>query len=252
MDRIQIPDEKFDFSKLFLGQPNGMQGGAYFTKMFYNDDPLYIQTPKCLSRQGIVTTGKKSYIDLMYTINDNRFVEWLENLESEAVKLIYEKKNLWFNNELEMDDIQTSFNSPIRPYKGGKNYLVRVNIMPSKITNVQTCSVFDENEQQVSLDYIKSEHMMIPIIEFLGIKFTSRSFQIEIALKQVLIIPNKPLFQSCMIRKNVINMEDRKESKETLGKEEEENTYNRERELNKLYENKEQVFPMEDENEKEV
>jgi hypothetical protein len=39
------------------------------------------------------------------------------------------------------------------------------------------------------------------VLEFQGIKFTSRSFQLEVALKQVLLVSNVPIFQSCVIRK---------------------------------------------------
>jgi hypothetical protein len=42
---------------------------------------------------------------------------------------------------------------------------------------------------------------MYTVLEFQGIKFTSRSFQLEVALKQVLLVSNVPIFQSCVIRK---------------------------------------------------
>ena len=36
MDNIIEPNETFDFSKLSLAHPSGIQGGAYFTKIEYN------------------------------------------------------------------------------------------------------------------------------------------------------------------------------------------------------------------------
>jgi hypothetical protein len=64
------------------------------------------------------------------------------------------------------------------------------------------CKVFDERKSVVSPDYIKAEHTIISIIEFQGIKFTSRSFQIELLLRQVLVIPDIPLFETCVIQAN--------------------------------------------------
>jgi hypothetical protein len=61
--------------------------------------------------------------------------------------------------------------------------------------------VFDENERPVSVEHIKAENQMYAVLEFQGIKFTSRSFQFEVALKQVLLVSNVPIFQSCVIRK---------------------------------------------------
>jgi hypothetical protein len=136
----------------------------------------------------------------MFSCNDVSFLEWLEALEADAVRLIYEKRNTWISADLEKSDIEAGFTSPVRPYKGGKHYLIRAHIQPSK-TQSSSCSVFDENERPVSVEHIKAEHQMYTVLEFQGIKFTSRSFQLEVALKQVLLVSNVPIFQSCVIRK---------------------------------------------------
>ncbi len=198
-DQVQLPDAAFDHARLHLAPPNGLQGGAYFAMLYYKDAPLYIQTPKCTSRQAVVP-GKRPYIDLMFGSNDVSFLEWLEALEADAVRLIYEKRNMWISADLEKSDIEAGFTSPVRPYKGGKHYLIRAHIQPAK-TQSCSCSVFDENERPVSVDHIKAEHQMYAVLEIQGIKFTSRSFQLEVALKQVLLVSNVPIFQSCVIRK---------------------------------------------------
>jgi hypothetical protein len=201
-EHVHLPDATFEHGRLHLAPPNGLQGGAYFAMMYYKDAPLYIQTPKCTSRQAVVP-GKRPYIDLMFSSHDVPFLEWLEALEADAVRLIYEKRNLWFSGaDLERSDIEAGFTSPVRPYKGGKNYLIRAHIQPAKhLAGTQSCSVFDENERPVSVDHIKAEHHMYTVLEFQGIKFTARSYQLEVALKQVLLVSNVPIFQSCIIRK---------------------------------------------------
>ena len=201
-DQVHLPDAAFEHARLHLAHPNGLQGGAYFAMLYYKDAPLYIQTPKCTSRQAVVP-GKRPYIDLMFSSHDVSFLEWLEALEADAIRLIHEKRNLWFNGaDLEKSDIEAGFTSPVRPYKGGKHYLIRAHIQPAKhLAGTQSCSIFDENERPVTIDHIKAEHQMYTVLEFLGIKFTSRSFQLEVALKQVLLVSNVPIFQSCVIRK---------------------------------------------------
>ena len=200
-DHVHLPDATFNHARLHLAPPNGLQGGAYFAMMYYNDAPLYIQTPKCTSRQAVVP-GKRPYIDLMFSSHDVSFLEWLEALEADAVRLIHDKRNMWFNSDLEKSDIEAGFTSPVRPYKGGKHYLIRAYIQPTKhLAGTSSCSVFDENERPVSVDHIKAENQMYTVLEFQGIKFTSRSFQMEVALKQVLLVSNVPIFQSCVIRK---------------------------------------------------
>ncbi len=108
---------------------------------------------------------------------------------------------MWFTQELDRTDIENSFTSPIRAYKTG-NFLLRVNLEPNRnFTHIQpfSCKIFDENKQVVPVEYIKAEHQIISIIEFQGIRFTSRNFQIELLLRQVLVIPDIPLFETCVI-----------------------------------------------------
>jgi hypothetical protein len=200
---VHLPNSTFAHDRMHLAPPNGLQGGAYFSMLYYKDTPLYIQTPVCTSRQGVVT-GKRPYIDLMFSNHDVPFLEWLEAMEVNAVRMIYEKRNIWISSDIEKSDIEAGFTSPVRPYKGGKHYLIRAHIQPAKhlASASSSCSVFDENERPVPLEYIKPEHQMYTVLEFQGIKFTARSFQIDVSLKQVLIVPNVPLFQACVIRKH--------------------------------------------------
>ena len=43
--------DTFDFSKFILTHPESLQGGSFFTKLNVNNDALYVQTPKCISKQ---------------------------------------------------------------------------------------------------------------------------------------------------------------------------------------------------------
>lgn len=86
MEHIIESTDNFDFSKLSLAHPSGIQGGAYFTKIEYGSKPLYIQTTKSLTRQGFVKSGKKYYCDLMFDKNSENLIHWFENLEEKMSK----------------------------------------------------------------------------------------------------------------------------------------------------------------------
>lgn len=206
---VYHPNDTFQFNHLHLSPPNNIPGGSYLTKYAYYDSkkPLYIQTPKTLSKQGVVVAGKKAHIDILFTgenEHDAEFIEWIADLEKRSVDLLYEKRHLWFTQELDKSDIENSFTSPIRAFKTG-NYLVRVNLELNRIqTHIQPflCKVFDENRAIVPVDYVNAHHNIISIVEFQGIKFTARSFQMELILRQVLVIPELPLFETCIITTN--------------------------------------------------
>ena len=93
MDNINIiePDNTFDFDKLTLGTLTNVVGGSYFSRLYFNNKPLYIQPPKSLTKQGIIKSGKKQYCDLMFTNQDEIFINWIENLETSCQKLLYNK-----------------------------------------------------------------------------------------------------------------------------------------------------------------
>jgi len=199
MDNIIEPNETFDFSKLSLAHPVGIQGGAYFTKIEYNKKPLYIQTCKGQTRQGFVKTGKKYYCDLMFDKNAETLIHWFENLEETCQKLIFEKRDSWFQNSLEESDIETAFNSTIRVYKSGKFYLLRTNTKTNH-NNLPSVKIYNEQELPLNIEDINNETNIISILEIQGIKFTSRNFQIEIELKQVMVFDTEKIFETCLIK----------------------------------------------------
>jgi hypothetical protein len=190
--KIIHPNHSFDFTKLTLAQPSGIQGGAYFTKINYNQSPLYIQTPKSLTKQAIITSGKKLYCDLMFENHIIILIEWFEKLETTCQQLIFEKSAEWFQDPLQLNDIENVFNSILKIYKSGKYYLVRVNVK-------KTINIYDETRNILSIEDIKNDTPIISILEIQGIKFTNRNFQIEIELKQAMIIDNSPVFDNCLI-----------------------------------------------------
>jgi hypothetical protein len=212
MDNIIEPNDNFDFSNLSLAHPLGIQGGAYFTKIENNKKPLYIQTTKSLTRQGFVKTGKKYYCDLMFDKNNETLINWFEKLEEKCQKLIFEKKNDWFQGNLEENDIETAFNSLLRVYKSGKYYLLRTNIKNTK-DDIPAVKIYNENEITLEMNDITIETELISILEIQGIKFTSRNFQIEIELKQIMVLDKEPIFENCLIKnkKNQKSLEEIKE-----------------------------------------
>ena len=196
---LQEPTSEFDFNSVSLGSPNGLQGGSYFAKLLSNKEPLYLQIPKCLTKQGIVVTEKKKYCDLMFDHNSSEVISWFENIENHVQNLLFSKKNVWFHDDLELSDIENAFTSPIRSYRSGQYYLVRCSI--PKIISPETITCYNENEEPISLDMINEEDIeIIPLVEIKGVKFSSKNFQLEISLRQVMIIKKKKIFENCLIK----------------------------------------------------
>lgn len=200
MDSINIvePDNTFDFKKVSIGSLTNVPGGSYFSRLYFENKPLYIQTPKSLTKQGFIKSGKRQYCDLMFTNNDELFVHWIENLETTCQQLLFEKNNEWFTpeNRMELNDIESSFTSPLKLYKSGRFYLVRANIKPNiKIYNDETL---------IQNDSITNDTCLVTVIEVQGIKFTAKNFQIELEIKQCLVVSPDPFLDNCLIKKPLV------------------------------------------------
>lgn len=197
MDAIQEPTPTFQFEKLKMTNPVVMSGGNHFIKYVMNNISLYIQPPTCKVKQGMIKTGKRMYCDLMFTIENVDFIQWLENLEEFSKKYIHENKEKWFETPLDEHDIDNSFTSPLKLYKSGKYYLVRVNI--PTILGKPNLKVFDEQDNILNIEDVKENADIGCILELQGIKCSPRSFQIEIEMKQLLVLKPVELFEKCIL-----------------------------------------------------
>ena len=95
---------------------------------------------------------------------------------------------------MELNDIEAAFTSPIKTFKSGRYYLLRVNAKP-------TLPIYGESQNLVKFEDVSTDSSNISILEVQGIKFTSRNFQIEIELKQAMIVSPDPFLESCFIKK---------------------------------------------------
>ena len=200
------PNNLFDFTKIKLSQPQPVQGGSFFTKISLGEEekPFYIQLPKCITKQGIVSTKRGKYCDLMYKRNNyEEFMDWLEQLETSCHDNIDKKKDLWFTGDYSKEEIEQMMTPIMRLYKSCKYVLIRTYINTNKHTGEDNCSAYNENEVGLNLEDIDNESMIIPLLLIDGIKFTSRSFELDFKIIQMMVL-NKPIneISTCLIKKN--------------------------------------------------
>lgn len=200
MDDIIEPSSIYNFNRLVLNKPV-LSSGNYFIKFSAEGKPLYIQPPKCIIKQLILNkSSKKSHCDLIFSQENEEFIQWIETLETYSQKKIFENRSLWFESDLEMDDIENSFTSPIKSYKSGTQNIIRTNMTPrlGKI-NIK---IYDESEKDIQIEDISGNMNVITILEVQGIKCSAKNFQIEIELKQMMVLNAVDLFEKCVFKIN--------------------------------------------------
>jgi hypothetical protein len=201
---IYDPNTTFEYDKVTLANPQPIQGGSYITKITMdNDKPLYVQFPKCCTKQAVVTTKRGKYCDLMYERERHEeLIHWIENLESIFQDRLDAKKSLWFTADLTRDDIGHLMSPIARLFKSGKYLLIRTHIHTDKHTGLDKCMAYDEEQVNVDISSVEPEREIIPLVLIDGIRYSSRSFEINIKLTQFMAIDKTvEVLNTCMIKR---------------------------------------------------
>ena len=201
MNILEI-NKEYNFNDLDLEAPTSLTGGSYFTKIINKNNfkSIYLQLPKCITKQGIIKNNTKTYTDLMFNSSEIPLLKWLEEFELFCQKKIYEKKDLWFHSDFTLNDIQEMMNPLTRLYKSGKFTILRCQIKNNKI------KIYDENENNLEIDNLKNEDYIIPLVNLNGIKFNSNNFTIDVNLVQLMIVNQDEELENC-----IINIKNKKE-----------------------------------------
>ena len=200
-NKIYDLNDPFDFSLLHLANPSLINNNNYFSKISQGSmkKNLYLQLPKCITKQGIVKSSSKSYCELCYGITEKTIIEFLENLEKHILDEIYKNRELWFYNadSMTLDDIEDLMTPLIKTYKHGKNFLLKNNIKLDKF------KIYDENENNVTIDNYNLSHEFIPLVNINGVKFSSKNFSIDLVLTQMMVMyPSEEFEQHVLIKTN--------------------------------------------------
>ena len=201
MEVIKPNINSFDFKRITLANPEPLQNSNYFTRItLENNKPLCIQMPKCTTKQGIVDVKGIKYCDLMYERSEHEDLKnWIEQLEYACQDKLNEKKELWFQTELSRDDIESMMSPLMRVYQSGKYILIRNSLNTQKTNGLDKSIAYNEQEANIDLDKLVSTDSIVPLIIISGIKFSSRSFEIEIKLSQMMIF-DKTIEYPCLIK----------------------------------------------------
>ena len=198
MESMLSPDENYPFDKIKIKTPKALQGGTYCANLEVDNSPLIIQTPKCKTKNGIHRTAKQIYCDLVLDRDHQAFLDWMEKLQDRVRNLILENSSKWFHESPSMDEIEYNWNDSIRTRKD--YYLIRSFVHKPKGISKVSLQIFDTDENQLNIDQVDSNKNVICILEIIGLKFSSNSFHLEICLRQMMVINEKPLFNKCLIK----------------------------------------------------
>jgi hypothetical protein len=240
MIEILQPNDTFSFDVWTLRYPMHVAGGNMFSKLARGSDrqALYIQTPACFTKSGITVSSKRCQCDLLFSSQeDEEFLRWIENLvehlqreiishsagsssSSSSSSAVASKRELWFQNEFTENDIDEVFPTPLKPHRGGRKFALRCNIqltnsapLPSSSSSSLASSsslssmtpsikIYDESQTHIPHTNIAENTRCISILEIQGVKCTAKNFQIEVLMKQMMVLDSQNIFDTeCILAK---------------------------------------------------
>ena len=197
---IQVNDMvNFDFSNISLKSPKPIQGGSFLSSIKHNSNALIIQTPKIKTKKGITQTSKHVYTDLVFENDQSEFVDWIENLEERVRDIILSKSETWFHEPVTLDEIEYNWNNSVRTYKQTKQ-LLRTFIHKNKGVSSSILKIYDVDYNTKHINDITKDTSIICILEVIGLKFSSTSFQMDFCLRQAMLLEDKPIFNEPLIK----------------------------------------------------
>ena len=75
MENMLTPDNTYPFEDVTLKTPKAIQGGTYSSKLNLDGNPIIVQTPKCVTKNGIHTTIKQMYCDILMNKNHEYYLQ---------------------------------------------------------------------------------------------------------------------------------------------------------------------------------
>ncbi len=200
METMTTPDENYPFDDIKIKTPKALQGGTYCANLQINDGPILIQTPKCKTKNGIHKTAKQIYCDLILNEDHSVFLEWIDKLQETVRNLIFKNGSTWFHETPTIDEIEYNWNDSVRSRR--EYELLRTFVHKPKGINKMSLQVYDSDENQLTIEQVTNDKNVICILEIIGLKFSSNSFHLEIGLRQMMVMIDKPIFNKCLIKLN--------------------------------------------------
>ena len=176
--------DHYNKSQLVLSDPLALDEDTYFCKFSYNNMPFIIKTNKICYIKGV----NHKFTNVSLTSKD--YLVWFETFYNDCIQIFYEKSSDWFEDPMELNDLEFSFINPLKSNIRDNCFDVQC-IIDSNRLNIN-----DSNENMLSLDNI-SDSKVIPTFHIKGIKFNSKHFMFEIELVNLYVIldtiePPKP------------------------------------------------------------
>jgi hypothetical protein len=192
--------QALDSAALATPKPYPNQTGLYLTSLHIDGDKtLCLQLPACKLKTAVSASSKNKQVELLYDRKGNETVnECLEQIMFVCQQHIYNQKEKWFQSEFTMDDLDNMMQPIVKLGKGGSKCSVKATIVTK--AGVDKTMGYTPQNGTVDIETLDVSHEFIPLLAIDGIKFTSKTFEVELRLMQFMMLTSFSQTNMCKIK----------------------------------------------------
>lgn len=160
--------DKFDSSNIEYTEPSKI-GNIYYSKISYNDNPLYIQTSRMKNTTDIKKVNIKKPFDLKFNIDNSNMYDFLNKLDDNNINVVSENSSEWFGKNLTIENSENMYRNISNPLQ--KNKKNNINFKVPIINEEILCKIYNQEKIDLDINDILTDQECILIIHIRGIKF---------------------------------------------------------------------------------
>jgi len=170
MSSINILDyNTIDISSIKFNKPSKGKGGSYMSPCDYNDTPIYIQTPRLISKKGVVRNDSRCTLDLEFDRDHWKFYEFMTNVDDHNVIQIQKNSGEWFDKEFPLDIVEEFYTTPIKIGRGNKPPTLKIKIPIVK--GELGCCIYNSNNNVISHSEVKVDSKILCVLKLHGLRY---------------------------------------------------------------------------------
>jgi len=161
--------ENIDIQKIKFEPPEKVKGGSFMSVAHYNNEPIYIQTPRLLSNKGIVRSDIRCNLELEFDKDHWKFYEFITNVDDYNILQIQNNSKEWFSKEFPLDVVEEFYKTPIKIGRGKKPPSLKIKIPIVK--GDLGCSIYNSNNNIITYNDINIGSKILSVLKFQGLRF---------------------------------------------------------------------------------
>ena len=169
MNNINILNYKdIDVNEIKFSSPEKVKGGSYISVPKYNNEPIYIQTPRLINK-GITKSEQRCSIELELDNTHLNFYEFITNVDDFNIVEIQKNSLEWFKTEFPLDVVEEFYKSPVKMARSKKAPSLKVKVPLSR--GSIDCNIYNNDNQLINYSQIKENSKVLTVLHFYGLRF---------------------------------------------------------------------------------